>query len=287
MNEPIKFEDAYLDKHLNRAINERPEGHFSISNFDELLGGIYPGRLTFISGEPGAGKTTLLLCLADEAAQNGYISIVNTLELSPHQLLIKSLARLSNGALSVGDIPKEQHKAKVEDIAALYRETIAPNILFIDKALSSVELGAKIGRIQREYDKPVVLFQDYVQIMPSNTEQQIIDERLAVKNAVSGLREIANSHDIAVFAISSINRTNYSKPTPTLAALGASSSIEYAADTIIHLAIDAGDSSPVEVSNHPIRPVVATTLKARYSCKGTAKLVFNAPQATFTDRTDG
>lgn len=280
-----KYESELLDEHFSRLAHDQAQGHFSLKAIDRMLGGIHPGRLTFISGEPATGKTTLLGQLADEATIAGYISVVNTLEVAIHQLLAKSLSRLSNGSLSVSQIFQHSDKKEVKQLLLEYREKIAPNMVFIDKATSPVELSAIIGRIQQEKDRPVILFQDYLQIMKSSIEQQIYDERLAVKESTIGLRGIANAHNIPVIAISSINRQSYGKSTPGLSALGASSSVEYAADTILHLGIEGADSEErFNNANLSVRPIRVSALKNRYGVLGSASLSFDAGHATFSEK---
>lgn len=285
MSYELKFEHELLDKHFQRLADDNAQGHFHLRAIDNLLQGIHPGRLTFISGEPATGKTTLLGQLADEAAAEGFICVFNTLEVAIHQLIAKSLSRLSDNRISVSDISKFCHSEEVSVLLEQYRDTLAPNFVFMDSATSAIDLGATIARIQREKNRPVILLQDYLQIMPTDDNQRIIDERLAVKESVTGLRRIANAHNVPVIAISSINRANYGKSTPNLSALGASSSVEYAADTIIHLGIDGVNTEErFENSNRPVRPITATVLKNRYGARGSARLSFDAVHARFSER---
>lgn len=280
----VKFESELLDTHFLRLTHDVPQGHFRLKPIDKLLQGIHPGHLTFVSGEPGTGKTTLLGQLADDAAANGFVCIFNTLEVAVHQLLAKSLSRLSSGSASVSQIAHFSDTEQVSILLEEYRKKIAPNMVFLDKGTSSIDLGAIISHIQREKDQPIILFHDYLQIMPPDGDQQIADERLSVKESVLGLRRIANAHNIPVIAISSINRQNYGKATPSLSSLGASSSVEYSADTIIHLGI-AGENNEERFnnSNLAIRPLTATTLKNRYGARGTASLLFDTDHATFLE----
>lgn len=284
MLDPIRFESELLDGHLARVRTEHPIGHFRLRAVDDLIGGIHRGRLTILSAEPAMAKTTLFGQLADEAAQSGFISVVATLEIAAHQWIVKSLARMSNGELSVSEISDESKAGQVAMVAERYRNTIAPNIIFLEKAMNPVTLSATISALERETDKPIILFHDYLQILPSASEQACIDERLAVKEAVAGLRRISNVHDMPVFAISSINRTNYGKSLPDLGALGGAAAIEYSADSVLHLSVEGKGDERIENMERAVRPMVLTTLKNRYAPKATAKLSFDAAHATFTER---
>ena len=282
MLDQLYFESELLDIHLERAKQEQPLGHFKLGAVDALIGGIRPGRFTVLAAEPAMSKTTLLSQLADEAASMGFICIVATLEIATHQWLAKSLARISKGALRVNDIADETYSELVAEAAANYREVIAPNIVFIEQPMSAIELGAAIAKLQAMTCRELILFYDYLQLMPTNAS--VADERLAVKEAVSGLRHIANVYDIPVFAISSINRTNYGKALPDLGALGGAAAIEYSADCVLHLSVEGKGEERLANMDLPVRPLVLTTLKNRYAPKGRAKLAFDAAHATFTER---
>ncbi len=288
MEHKITFENQLFPKHLERLAYERPLGHFSLSNFDHLINGIRGSRMIVISADPGGGKTTLCSQLSDDAAAHGFISIFNTLEVSPPQLIAKSLARMSEGYFEANDIPSKLDTPFMAELLEEYQHTIAANTVFIDKPVPAIELGAIVSQVLTERDQPVLLFCDYIQILPLSIsgKQVVTDERFIVNENVNMLRQIANTYNISVFAISSINRANYAKKNPTLGALGASSTIEYAADTVIHLGID-GDAEERELHKFsPVRPLVATVLKNRYGACGKALLTFDAPHALFTVRPD-
>lgn len=278
------FEIDQLDEHLARARADRPIGHFSLTCLDDLIGGIRAGRMTILSGEPGVAKTTLVGQLADEAAANGFTVVLNTLEVAPYQLIAKSIARLSNGEISVADVAGESCIEIIREAAESYRRTIAPRICIIDKPFSAIDLGAIIGHLQRENDYPVILFYDYLQIMPSASEQGFMDERLAVKESVAGLRRIANAHDVPVFAVSSVNRSTYGKATANLDCLGQSSSVEYGADTVLYMSVEGKGEERTANMSLPRRPIVLTALKNRYAPTGSVKLAFDAEHAMFYGR---
>jgi replicative DNA helicase len=279
----LTFEDQLLDEHVARAEADKPIGHFSLRGFDSLIGGIRLGRFTIIAGSPGVSKTTLIGQLADDAACHGFTAVVNTLELAPYQFVAKSVSRLSkipfeNGTM--GD-PSDPEVARA---ISCYRKAIAPSICLIDKPMSAVELSAAIGGLKQQRGQAVILFVDYLQIMPTPGNQSRIDERLAIKESVAGLRQLANSHDVPVFAISSVNRTTYEKATIGLDALGGSSAIEYSADSVLLLSVEGKGEERVENMTLPVRPLVLTALKNRYAPSGSSLIEFDTTRATFRDR---
>ena len=274
------FEDKLLDHHLTQLQGDIPLDHFSLSGIDRFTGGICKGRLTIISAESGLGKTTLAHSLGDEAAAKGCVVIVNTLEVPSHRLVAKSLSRMSNGVYKVADVPYRLNEPFMQELIQRYLETIAPNMLFIEKPCSSAELDSIIASIKELRNENIVMIQDYLQIMPYGGSKESLSERFNVTSSMEGLRQIANIYEAALIVISSIARSGYNKKDPGLAALSSSSFIEYAADTIIHLAKDQNN----DTKNSRTIPMVATAIKNRYGSRGEALLAFDPAYATFYDR---
>ena len=82
-----------------------------------------------------------------------------------------------------------------------------------------------VAECERVREAKPVVFLDYVQALTSDAADA--DERLAIKGIVGSLRHAANSHEVPLFAISSVNRTSYDKPATGLSCLGGSSAVEY------------------------------------------------------------
>ena len=71
MSATVKMECELLDAHYSKIVNDRPIAHFALRGFDDLVGGVKPGRMTILAGEPGTAKTTLFGQLADDLAEQG------------------------------------------------------------------------------------------------------------------------------------------------------------------------------------------------------------------------
>jgi replicative DNA helicase len=164
-----------------------------------------------------------------------------------------------------------------------YEAVIANNIAFIDKPVSPVDIAVLVGRVERELGVKPIVFLDYIQITPQSSERSFVDERSAVKETVAGLRRIVNGHNVPLFAISSINRSNYKKDSAGLDALAESSSLEYAADSVLFLSVKGkGDERLLNMKQQE-RPVTITMLKNRYGVTGSANLVFDTSFALFRE----
>lgn len=251
----VEFEDALFGRHLEKALDDEPIAHFSLKAFDELVGGVRP-RMTIIAGEPGTGKTSLLLQLADDIARQGMPALFVSLEIAPPQLIAKSLARMSGGELSVADISRATQQAGEADARREslsrairhYQQLIAPHIAFA-----------------------------------TATDAVDADERLAIKGIVGSLRHAANSHEVPLFAISSVNRTSYDKPATGLSCLGGSSAVEYCSDSVAFLGIDGKGVERRTNMSRPIRPLKLTMLKNRYGTCDETTLLYDAEHATFAE----
>lgn len=131
--------------------------------------------------------------------------------------------------------------------------------------------------------KPAV-FVDYLQICEA---EGVADERLAIKHIVGGLRALANSCGVPVYAISSVSRQGYAKGKSAktgLDVLGGCSYIEYSADTVLHLSADVGASSSCDGGQS--RFLVLRALKNRYGAVGSSLLELRPAAATFLDRSE-
>lgn len=282
MTAGVEFESAMLDEHLRKALSDRPIAHLCLNGVDALVGGVRP-LLVIICGEPGAGKTTLAHQLADGLTRDGRPVLFYSFEIAAPPLVGKSLVRLSGGALSVATLGENAASDLARNAAERYRSEIAPRIAIIERPSDPVEIGALVGVCERETGMKPAVFVDYVQLLPSQADQTLADERLAIKASVAGLRRIVNSHEVPAFAISSINRTSYGKAVAGLDSLGGSSAVEYASDQIVYLAVDGKGEERRENLAKPQRPVTATLLKNRYGATGSVRLVFDAEHACFRE----
>ncbi len=73
------------------TMGETPRLSLSLAEFDRVLGGgVVPGSLTLISGDPGIGKSTLLLQVAAAVAREGGKVVYASGEESPHQIKLRA-----------------------------------------------------------------------------------------------------------------------------------------------------------------------------------------------------
>ncbi|HEY3715626.1 MAG TPA: DNA repair protein RadA [Jatrophihabitantaceae bacterium] len=110
-----------LDPDLARA---RPTG---VSELDRVLGGgLVPGSVVLLAGEPGVGKSTLLLDVAYRFAASGQRSLIVTGEESPAQVRLR--------AERTGAVHDSLYLAAENDLGAVltHVDDVKPGLLVVD-----------------------------------------------------------------------------------------------------------------------------------------------------------
>jgi len=115
-----------------------------VSEFDRVLGGgLVPGSVTLLGGEPGIGKSTLLLQVAAAVAEGGSTVLYVSAEESAQQVRLRAerLGALQPGLLVVAE-------ASVPAIAAHVHEA-APSLLIVDsiQTVHDPALGSAPGSV--------------------------------------------------------------------------------------------------------------------------------------------
>src|SRR5215216_3280558 len=115
-----------------------------IDEFDFVLGGgIVPGSMILIGGEPGIGKSTLLLQVAARLEQAGHTTLYASGEESPLQVKLRS-DRLSESAADVALLSETNLETVLTTAAAA-----APAVLIVDsiQTLFTADLEGAPGNV--------------------------------------------------------------------------------------------------------------------------------------------
>ena len=110
-----------LDPELARA---RPTG---VGELDRVLGGgLVPGSVVLLAGEPGVGKSTLLLEVAHKFAVTGGTALIVTGEESPAQVRMR--------AERTGSLHRNLFLAAENDLGAVltHVDAVKPGLLVVD-----------------------------------------------------------------------------------------------------------------------------------------------------------
>lgn len=276
-----------LNETVLDILRNNPLGHIEHSVLDAILGGIRQ-YLCIVPGGPGTGKTTFMHQLGDGWAIAGHPVVIFEGELARASMLAKSLTRISGGELTYDDMYSGDMTAAKRELfdkaVDIYARSIAERMFIISGEIKNAGMRKAIEEVADKYGEPPLVIVDYAQIVSLPQELRIADERIGLKLVASELRQIVDEVHCPLFAISSINRTNYDKQTTGLQAIGGCNMFEYSADLVMSLSIK-GDKPEERNANMMLkkRPVVASITKNRYGSCGVVEFEFDAPAATFTE----
>ena len=129
----------------------RPTG---IAELDRVLGGgLVPGSVVLLAGEPGVGKSTLLVTAAARIAQTGRRCLVVTGEESAAQV------RLRAGRIDA--LADELYLAAETDLAAVlgHLDAVAPEVLVVDsvQTISTTSIDGTSGGVAQVREVAAVL----------------------------------------------------------------------------------------------------------------------------------
>jgi replicative DNA helicase len=202
-----------------------------IGDLDMRLGGLIPGELYIVAGEPSSGKTTLAMQFAFTTAcgQPGAPVYVNSLEMKAKALAergIASIGRVNRNAMRNGRLDTEDWSRMSH---GLQRLTDAKPV-FIDYSLTVERMRARAKRIQRRRGLGLIVV-DYIGLMQGAGETQ--NER--VGSITRGLKTLAMELDVPVVALSQLNRARAQRTNkrPVMTDLRDSGNVEADADVIM------------------------------------------------------
>jgi DNA repair protein RadA/Sms len=133
------------------SARHRPTG---VPELDRVLGGgLVPGSVVLLAGEPGVGKSTLLISAAAEVAAGGRRCLVVTGEESAAQVRLR--------AGRVGALADELYLAAETDLAALlgHVDAVAPEVLVVDsvQTISAPTVDGTPGGVSQVREVAAVL----------------------------------------------------------------------------------------------------------------------------------
>lgn len=262
---------------------------------DELLNGGLSAGLYGLGAISSLGKTTLLHQIADNISASGKDVLFFSLEMARHELIGKSLSRLTclisqeefKGVepLSYNDVMQFEKREKLtnkqrellETALEVYPTNYAKHITIRDnhkrrQTVGDIERAVK-QHVEITGNSPVV-FVDYLQLLaPENARQDI---RATTDDAVTRLKMLSAEYNIPVVVISSFNRDAYTNAV-SMSSFKESGGIEYSCDVLIGLQLNLPDRNPEKIDKEKAKVPRKIELKLLKQRNGiaTGKLDYN------------
>lgn len=169
-----------------------------VAEFDRVLsGGLVPGSVTLLGGEPGIGKSTLLLQVLSARAARGHRVMLVSAEESAHQVRLR--------AERLGPIPDTLMILPTTDVATVLAAVAAtpPDLVVVD-SIQAVALGAAVPGERRATGVPGSVTQ--------------------VRESADQLVALAKSKEIAVVLVGHVTKDG---------ALAGPRALEHMVDTVL------------------------------------------------------
>lgn len=199
---------------------------------DQLTSGLQATDLIIIAGRPSMGKTAFCLNLAQNAALNGNVVAVFSLEMSKEQLVTRMLAseaRINSHRFRTGHLSPTEWERLAEAIDKLSKAE-----MFIDDSsgISVLEMRAKCRRLAAEKGRIDLIVIDYLQLMSLTRRTE--SRQQEVSQISRELKGLAKELNVPVVALSQLSRAPEARnpPKPLMSDLRESGSIEQDADIV-------------------------------------------------------
>lgn len=167
-----------------------------IQSLDAIIGGLEPGKLTFVASKPGQGKTAFLTNVVAHTAVSQHIpTAIFSIEMGRNSLYERLVAKISKVKIELlrnGYFSQEQHKRLIQPAL----DSLQKSPLYIDDtaAINMEEICQRTRRLYKELSQTGVKLKlvaiDYFQLIKgAQTETNRI---------LAQLRELAHELQIAI-----------------------------------------------------------------------------------------
>ena len=204
---------------------------------DELFGGgIQRSDLLILGARPSLGKSTLALNMSLNAAKNGAVAGVFSLEMSCEQLAMRILASeagIDTHRLRLGLYTMAEEQRMIDAIGQL-----SDLPMYIDDTpyQSMVEMRSKARRLSLEHGLDLLVV-DYLQLVQGQGRSFSANRVQEISEISRSLKALARDLNVALVACSQLSRLVENRPShrPVLSDLRDSGSIEQDADVVMFI----------------------------------------------------
>ncbi len=263
-----------LEKVIDIAQHGQPHGQPTPwAELTSLLRGWFPGQLVTFGARPGVGKTIALENVATHAARAGDWVLFVSLEMSPEEVLLRTMAHTAGVDLSKlqrGNQWLSEHDWKsIERASGVIEET---KIRFADQPSQTLaSIRANVADLSQEAkrkgERLGMVVVDYIQLITATSKRG--ESRQQQLGAITrGLKLLAREFDVPVITAAQLNRAPMSRsnPMPMLSDLREAGDIEQDSNVVILMHEETVDDGGQSVATGEIKLVVA---KNRNGPRGT------------------
>lgn len=184
--------------------------HVPIGEFARVLGGgIVPGSIVLIGGDPGIGKSTLLLQMTMGMADKHRVLYVSG-EESERQIKMRATR-----------IAQAKNTRENDGVGAQHAAPLLPKDLFL---VTETNLGSIMEHVREV--KPTLLIVDSIQTTYIAESKSSAGSVTQVRECASQLRELAKTSGISVFIIGHVTKEG---------TIAGPRVLEHIVDTVLHL----------------------------------------------------
>lgn len=196
-------------------------------SLDEIIQGLYPGRLYVLAARPGMGKTALGLNIAENVSQKGHV-LFFSLEMPEAELLMRMAAR------KTGISVQRQAKGQLsdQDIRALSGISHPKTFHIYERSGIDIDhITMTSRRFARKY-KPELIVIDYLGLINGDARMQKVHQIEAI---TTRLKSLSKELKVPIILVSQLSRSLEQRDDkrPILADLRDSGAIEQDADVVM------------------------------------------------------
>ena len=226
----VALENARAARASGKRITGIPTG---LIDLDTQLGGLHNSDIVIIASRPSMGKTALGVCIAYNAAKEGYPTVFFSLEMSSDQLggrLLSQVARVPSDKIRCGAFNNQD----MERLVRSAQDFNEPLFIEDSPAITLQSLRTRIRRMVRQHKIKLVVL-DYLQLLTLGKHSE---NRLQEISAITrSLKGMAKEMQIPILALSQLSRAVEQRDDkkPQLADLRESGTIEQDADVVMFI----------------------------------------------------